>query len=109
MIISDLHYQDPNQQIHLPQQFSHHDKDEDISDLEGETFPEEHDEADFDEDVKEGIDVLMYTRMKLTRPWVGCVVGKKDTSTFTIKWYEKKKVNHQGVYRVHHWRIAQRI
>ena len=98
MNISDLHSQDPSMQFHLPQHFSHLDDDEDIPDLEGETFPEELDEADFEEDVKEGLDVLIYTRMKQGRPWVGRVVGKKDTSAFTIQWYEKKKGNHHIFY-----------
>ena len=93
MNISELMSQDPNKLIVIPQHFSHLNQDEDIPDLQGETFPEELNEADFEEEVREGLDVLVYTRTKLGRPWVGRVLNRKDSSTFTIQWYEKKRGN----------------
>ena len=36
------------------------------------------DEADFQEDIREGVDVLIYTRTKVGRPWLGRVLRKID-------------------------------
>ena len=98
MNIHDLHSFDSIPQINLPHHFAHLGQDEIIPDLEGETFPEELNEADFEEDVKEGLDVLIYTRSKLGRPWLGRVLSKKDDFNFTIQWYEKRKGNQNNFY-----------
>ena len=98
MNISDLHSLDSNIPVNLPQHFAHLSQDEKIPDLEGETFPEELDKADFNEDVKEGIDVLIYTREKVGRPWIGRVLKKIDNKSFNIQWYEKKKGNLNNFY-----------
>ena len=47
-------------------------------------------EADFQEDNREGVDVLIYTRTKIGRPWLGCVLRKIDNQ-FTIQWYDRRK------------------
>ena len=62
--IFELKPQNSDIPINIPQHFAHLSQDEVIPDLEGETFPEELDEADFNEDVKEGVDVLVYTKTK---------------------------------------------
>ena len=98
MNIHDLHSFDSIPQINLPHHFAHLGQDEIIPDLEGETFPEELNEADFEEDVKEGLDVLIYTRSKLGRPWLGRVLSKRDDFNFTIQWYEKRKGNQNNFY-----------
>jgi hypothetical protein len=98
MNICDLRPQDSDILTKLPQHFAHLSQDEEIPDLEGETFPEELDEAYFQEDVKEGVDVLIYTRTKLGRPWLGRVLRKIDQANFTIQWYEKRKGNLNKFY-----------
>ena len=49
------------------------------------------DEADFQEDNREGVDVLIYTRTKIGRPWLGRVLRKIDNTQFTIQWYDRRK------------------
>ena len=93
MKIQDLKQQDPNTCTVLPQHFAHLGQEEVIPDLEGDTFPEVLDEADFKEDNKEGVDVLIYTRTKHNRPWLGQIVKKLSNQTFTIQWYERRKGN----------------
>jgi hypothetical protein len=63
------------------------------SDLEGETFPEELDEAGFNEDVKEGVYVLVYTKTKYGRPWIGRVLRKLVGSVFTFQWFDRRQGN----------------
>ena len=91
MVIQDLSPQDSNISTILPQHFAHLSKDEDIPELEGERFPEVLDEADFQEDNREGVDVLIYTRTKSGRPWLGRVLRKIDDAQFTIQWYDRRK------------------
>ena len=91
MEIHDLSPLDSNIPTILPQHFAHLSQDEDIPDLEGERFPEVLDEADFQEDNREGVDVLIYTRTKIGRPWLGRVLRKLDNTQFTIQWYDRRK------------------
>ena len=96
--IFELKPQNSDIPINIPQHFAHLSQDEVIPDLEGETFPEELDEADFNEDVKEGVDVLVYTKTKHGRPWIGRVLQKLDRSVFTLQWYERRKGNTNNFY-----------
>ena len=96
--IFELKPQNSDIPINIPQHFAHLSQDEVIPDLEGETFPEELDEADFNEDVKEGVDVLVYTKTKHGRPWIGRVLQKLDRSVFTLQWYERRKGNSNKFY-----------
>ena len=93
MKIQDLKHQDPNTSTVLPQQFAHLSQDEVIPDLEGDTFPEVLDEADFQEDNREGVVVLIYTKTKYNRPWLGRIVQRLSEETFIIQWYERRKGN----------------
>ena len=93
MELSKLKKQLPDIPTVLPQHFAHLSQDEEIPDLEGEVFPEQVDEADFQEDNKEGIDVLIYTRTKHNRPWVGRILERLSDTRFKIQWYERKKRN----------------
>ena len=64
MNISELKPQNSDIATSIPQHFAHMIQDDVIPDMEGETFPEELDEAYFNEDDKEGLDVLVYTKTK---------------------------------------------
>ena len=64
MNISELKPQISDIATSIPQHFAHMIQDDVIPDMEGETFPEELDEAYFNEDDKEGLDVLVYTKTK---------------------------------------------
>ena len=77
----------------LPAHFSHLSQEEIIPDLEGEVFPESLDEADFEEDVKEGLDVLVYSKSKKGRPWCGRVVKIMQNHQFLIHWFARQKGN----------------
>ena len=91
MEIHDLSPLDSNIPTSLPQYFAHLSQDEDIPDHEGEKFPDVLEEADFQEDNREGVDVLIYTRTKIGRPWLGRVLRKIDNTQFTIQWYDRRK------------------
>ena len=56
-------------------------------------FPETLEEADFDEEAKEGLDVLIYAKTKKGRPWCGRIVKILENCQFLIQWYEKQKGN----------------
>ena len=56
-------------------------------------FPESLEEADFDQEAKEGLDVLIYTKTKKGRPWCGRIVNIQGEGRFMIQWYERKKGN----------------
>ena len=52
-------------------------------------FPATLNEGDFSEEILVGMDVVLYTTTKASRPWVGRVVTISNTNTFKIQWYEK--------------------
>ena len=49
------------------------------------------DDADFNEDIREGLDVLIYSDVKQGRPWLGRIVKVTGSTSFQIQWYERKK------------------
>ena len=62
-------------------------KEDVVKDLEGDTFPEDLDDDDFNEDIREGLDVLIYSDVKHGRPWLGRIVKvtgpRVDDSSFS--------------------------
>ena len=44
----------------------------------------------FDTVVKKSLDVIVYTRTKVGRPWVGRVEEVLDNKTFSIQWYDRQ-------------------
>ena len=67
-------------------------------DIQGEFFEETVDEGIIEEEIREGIDVCVYTKNKQQRPWVGRVVKIEESSTFVIHWYQKVKGSRTGQY-----------
>ena len=47
-------------------------------------FPESLDEGDFKEDMQEGLDVLVYSKVKKGRPWCGRIIKIVDSKKFLI-------------------------
>ena len=68
--LSHLPAQCLENQVLIPDHLAHLNKEDPIKDLEGDTFPEDLDEADFNQDLKEGLDVLIYSNIKQSRPWL---------------------------------------
>ena len=64
-----LPVQRSDNQVVVPEHLAHLTKEDTIKDLEGDTFPDSLDEADFNEDLKVGLDVLIY--IKTGRPSLG--------------------------------------
>ena len=50
-------------------------------------FPESLDEGDFKEDMQEGLDVLVYSKVKKGRPWCGRIIQIVDSHKFIIHWF----------------------
>ena len=91
MEISKLPVQFPESQVVIPDHLAHITGDDSIKDLEGEVFPDDLDEADFNQDLSEGLDVLIYSNIKQGRPWVGRIKEVTGNSKFLIQWYAKRK------------------
>jgi len=64
--------------------------DEDVPELEGEEFPAELNEGDFETEVMVGMDVVLWTESKLRRPWIGRVLKIIDSSCFILQWYGRR-------------------
>ena len=74
----------------LPDHFAQFVDDEDAPILTGQIVPEEITDGDFDDEVSENMDVVVYTKSKYNRPWVGrvqkCMPGRK----FIVQWYKRR-------------------
>ena len=67
-------------------------EDEEDSDkeLEGDLYPEESRDGDFDSEISAGMDVCVYTLEKEGRPWVGRVLEVLPNKRFIIHWFSRK-------------------
>jgi hypothetical protein len=90
MKISEL----PRQSIHLvpeiPDHFGQFSNDELVPELRGEIFPEKISDGNFNSEITENADVVVYTRSKQNRPWVGRVVKILPERKFTVQWYKRR-------------------
>ena len=91
MNVLKLPVQDNSSQAVIPEHLAHINSEDKVKDLEGDTFPDDLDEADFDQEIKEGLDVLIYSDIKKHRPWVGRVLNVTNLSKFQIHWFERRK------------------
>jgi hypothetical protein len=98
MDVSKLPVQSPDSQVVIPDHLAHINREDTIKDLEGDTFPEDLDEADFNEDLKEGLDVLIYSNIKHGRPWLGRIRKVTEDSKFSIQWYTRQKKGDQNMF-----------
>jgi hypothetical protein len=53
-------------------------------------LPTDDEELEFKEDVRKGVDVVLWTLSKRTRPWVGRVHEILNNDEFVIHWYKKQ-------------------
>ena len=85
----------PKQVINVPPVIPEHleqfmeDGRDGIPELRGEMYPENILEGNFDREATVGADVVVYTREKDNRPWVGRVVQVLPDNKFTLQWYKR--------------------
>ena len=70
----------------------------DLPELKGAIFPETLDEGDFDQDVVNGLDVVCYTKSKVSRPWFGKVLEVLPGSKFILQWFARRRGNHNEFF-----------
>ena len=66
------------------------DLEEVLPELDGEEFPAELNEGDFEEEVFKNMDVVLYTERTIGRPWVGRVLEVLEDSCFSLQWFGRK-------------------
>ena len=65
----------------------------------GDFHEENVDEGDLEQEIAIGMDVCVFTRTKIGRPWVGRVVTIISKEEFEIQWYEKDLNFRNGTYK----------
>ena len=65
-------------------------EDDDLPELNGEEFPSELNEGEFDSEIVKTMDVVLYTERTVGRPWVGRVLEVLEDSCFTLQWFGRK-------------------
>lgn len=81
----------PKQKQHVVPLVPHHlMEEEDVSELTGDKYPEVGEDGDFANEIQLGMDVLVYTKVIASRPWVGRIIEILDGNRFTIHWYTRK-------------------
>lgn len=82
----------PKQEDVVPLVPDHLMEQEDVSELTGDRYPKVVEDADFGrEEDKLGMDVVVYTDMIESRPWVGRIIESLDRNRFKIHWYDRKR------------------
>ena len=74
----------------IPDHFGQFISDENVPQLRGEVFPGKISDGDFNLEVAEDADVVVYTKSKLNRPWVGRVMNILPGNKFTLQWYQRR-------------------
>ena len=90
MRLSELPKQLNCESIEVPAELNHFVEEEGLPDLIGEINQDEPVDGCIDEEVSEDMDVVIYTRSKHGRPWVGRVVEVLPGSRFSVHWYQRK-------------------
>ena len=67
----------------------------DVPPLIGEKYPEEVIDGDFDNNIIVGMDVVVYTKSKEKRPWVGRVLEIIAGKRFRIQWFGRRGRGHK--------------
>ena len=80
-----------------------YDDDDDIEpnhpQITGDFHEESIDEGDLEQEISIDMDVCVYTRTKIGRPWVGRVLKITSKEEFEIQWYEKDGNFRNGTYK----------
>ena len=90
MRISDLPRQLPEKEAELPEHVAQFVVEHVVPDLRGDILPEVIAEGDFNTEIVEGADIVVYTRSKSNRPWVGRVERIHPAGKFSVHWYQRR-------------------
>ena len=90
MNISELPKQPTELRPELPEHFAQFVNESEVPSLRGQIFPEIVAEGDFNAEIVVGADVVIYTKSKSNRPWVGRVVRILPGQMFTVHWYQRR-------------------
>jgi hypothetical protein len=90
MNIAELPKQPTELRPVLPEHFAQFVTESEVPELRGEVYPEKVAEGDFNAEIVVGADVVIYTKSKSNRPWVGRVVRILPGQMFTVHWYQRR-------------------
>ena len=90
MRISELPKQVVDTASEIPEHLSQFVEDEEYPELNGEIHQEDPVEACFGTEISVDTDVVIYTRSKLGRPWVGRIVQVLEGEKFSVQWYQRR-------------------
>ena len=68
----------------------HFQRDDNAPQLIGEFYPEEVNNGDLEEEIREGCDVCIYTENRKSRPWMGRILRVCENREFILQWYTRK-------------------
>ena len=74
----------------LPEHFARVVQETEVPQLRGQIIPEEVTEGDFDTEIVEGSDVVVYTKSKTNRPWLGRILRILPEGKFIMHWYQRR-------------------
>ena len=90
MKISDLPHQILELAAVVPEHFEQFINEEEVPAIRGEVYPEKVSEDTFNKDVAINADVVVYTKTKLNRPWVGRVKQHLPGNMFSVQWFKRR-------------------
>ena len=90
MRISEFPKQLPKNGAELPEHIAQFVIDREVPELRGDVIPELIGDGDFNVEVVEGADIVVYTRSKANRPWVGRVERILPAGKFSVHWYQRR-------------------
>lgn len=94
MKITDL----PKQKPEVMEVPNHLVEAESVNELTGDKFPEIIEEGEFDTEICEDMDVVVYTKEKCGRPWVGRVLKLLEGKKFLLHWFTRKTSRSKTFY-----------
>ena len=65
-------------------------EEESVQELTGDKFPETIEDGEFDDEIAEDVDVVVYTDERHQRPWVGRVIKLLEGRRFLLQWFTRK-------------------
>ena len=74
------------------------DEEENGRQIRGTFFEDQVDDGDLEEEMAVDLDVCVYTKSKIKRPWVGRVTAVVDRESFVMNWFEKEAGDKGGKY-----------
>ena len=90
MRIGELPRQEQENPAALPEHIAQFVIEREVPALKGDIIPEVIADGDFDTEIVEGADVVVYTKSKSNRPWVGRVQRILPAGMFSVHWYQRR-------------------